>query len=120
MTVNVGGKYVKRGEQAVTTEKEEAENKINPSDYSCQILLENTTLEKADDKSFPTDAYRVLYNVDGKELLDVTRSGKQSNIFDMYYDQYGKGLKRIEYGSGTINPTQWGYKKPEKKRRRKG
>ena len=108
----------------VKTEKKEAEEKevdrFNPSDYSCQVLQENTTLEKADDKSFPTDAYRVWYNVDGKELLDVTRSAKKSNIFDMYYDKYKKDLKRIEYGSGTVNPTQWGYKKPEKKRRRKG
>ncbi len=119
MTVNIGGKHIKKGEQEVTEEKKE-ESKIDPSQYSCQILLENTTLEKSDDKSFPTDAYRVWYNVDGNELLDVTRSSKQVNIFDLYYDMYGKDLKRIEYGSGTINPSQWGYKKPEKKRRRKG
>tara|TARA_R100000234_G_C4880916_1_gene127323 strand:- start:88 stop:450 length:363 start_codon:yes stop_codon:yes gene_type:complete len=118
MTVNVGGKHIKRGEQ-VTTEKEAEENKIDPAEYSCQVLLENTTLEKADDKSFPTDAYRVWYNVDGNELLDVVRSHKQVNIFDMYYDRYGKNLKRIEYGSGTINPHQWGYKKPEKPKRKR-
>ena len=104
----------------MTTEKEAEENKIDPSLYSCQILLENTTLEKANDKSLPRDAFNVWYNVDGNELLDVTRSGKQVNIFDMYYDRYGKNLKRIEYGFGTVNPTQWGYKKPEKKKRRKG
>ena len=94
--------------------------RFNPSDYSCQILLENTTLEKADDKSFPSDAYLVWYNVEGNETLDVTRSAKKSNIFDMYYDKYKKDLKRIEYGPGTINPTQWGYKSPEKRKRRKG
>ena len=108
----------------VKTEKKAAEEKevkrFNPSDYSCQILLENTTLEKADDKSFPSDAYLVWYNVEGNETLDVTRSAKKSNIFDMYYDKYKKDLKRIDYGPGTINPTQWGYNKPEKKRRRKG
>ena len=119
MTVNVGGKHIKRGDQ-MTTEKEAEENKIDPSLYSCQILLENTTLEKANDKSLPRDAFNVWYNVDGNELLDVTRSGKQVNIFDMYYDKYGNGLKRIEYGFGTINPIQWGYKRPEKKKRRKG
>ena len=108
----------------VKTEKKAAEEKevkrFNPSDYSCQILLENTTLEKADDKSFPSDAYLVWYNVEGNETLDVTRSAKKSNIFDMYYDKYKKDLKRIEYGPGTINPTQWGYKSPEKRKRRKG
>ena len=101
-------------------EEQKEEDKINPADYSCQIILEKTTLEKANDKSLPRDAFNVWYNVDGNELLDVTRSGKQVNIFDMYYDRYGKNLKRIEYGFGTVNPTQWGYKKPEKKKRRKG
>ena len=118
MTVNVGGKHIKRGEK-VTTEKEADENKLDPSAYSCQILLERTTLQQANDKSLPRDAFNVWYNVDGKELLDVTRSGKQANIFDMYYDRYGKNLKRIEFGFGTINPTQWGYQQPEKKKRRR-
>ena len=108
----------------VKTEKKAAEEKkesrFNPSDYSCQILLENTTLQKANDKSLPTDGFLVWYNVDGNELLDVTRSGKKSNVFDMYYDKYGKDLKRIEWGFGAVNPSQWGYKKPEKKKRRKG
>ena len=120
MTINVGGKQIKRGEGEVAEEeKKEEENKINPSDYSCQILLEKTTLEKAKDKSLPRDGYLVWYNVEGKELLDVTRSGKQSNIFDMYYDKYGKELKRIEWGYGTINPSQCGHKQDEKKKKKK-
>ena len=69
-------------EKQVAEEKQE-ENKISPEEYSCQVLLEKTSLEKANDKSFPTDAYLVWYNVDGNELLDVTRSSKQSNIFDL-------------------------------------
>ncbi len=109
---------VKTEKQVAEEQKEE--DKINPADYSCQILLEKTSLEKANDKSLPRDAYLVWYNVDGNELLDVTRSGKQANIFDMYYDRYGKNLKRIEYGFGTVSPAQWGYKKTEKKKRRKG
>ena len=60
------------------------------------------------------------YTVDGKQLIDVTRSSKQSNIFDLFYDKYGKGaLQAIEWGYGTVNPSQWGYKQPEKKRGRK-
>ena len=51
--------------------------------------------------------------------MDVTRSAKMSNVFDYYYDRYGN-VKRIEYGYGAVNPTQWGYKQPEKKKRRKG
>jgi len=58
--------------------------------------------------------------VDGKEHLDVTRSEKMVNVFDMYYDRYGKGaVQKITYGHGTIRPNLWGAKPPEKKKRRK-
>ena len=119
MTVNVGGKQIKRGEQTVTEKKEE--EKFNPSDYSCEILLEKTTKEKADDRKLPSDAFNVTYMVEGETRLDVTRSGKMVNVFDLYYDKYGKGaVQRIDYGHGTVNPSQYGYKQPEKKKRRKG
>ena len=39
MSINVGGKEIRRGEQEVEEkEKKEEENKIDPSDYSCQVL----------------------------------------------------------------------------------
>ena len=121
MSVNVVGKEVKRGESKVSGEEKKEDDKLNPSDYSCEILLSKTTMDKAKDKKFPSDAFIVKYVFDGKECIDVTRSGKQSNVFDMYYDTYGKGsLNTIEWGYGTVNPSQYGYKSPEKKRRRKG
>ena len=99
-------------------EEKKEESKFNPSDYSVEILLEKTTFEKANDKKFPTDAFNVTYKVDGKECLDVARSSKQVNLFDFYYDKYGN-VKKIDYGFGNVNPTQWGYKQPEKKVRKK-
>ena len=99
-------------------EEKKEESKFNPSDYSVEILLEKTTFEKANDKKFPTDAFNVTYKVDGKECLDVARSSKQVNLFDFYYDKYGNVMK-IDYGFGNVSPTQWGYKKPEKKARKK-
>ena len=119
MSVNVGGKEVKRGETKVAGEEKKEDDKLNPSAYSCEIILSKTTMDKAKDKTFPSDAYLVWYNVDGSELLDLTRSAKKSNIFDMYYDKYSSDLKRIEYGHGTVNPSQWGYKSPYKKKRRR-
>ena len=107
-----------------TTEKAVApkkpEDKFKPSDYWCDIILEKTTREKAEDRSLPTDAFNGCYIVDGKEHLDVTRSEKMVNVFDMYYDRYGKGaVQKITYGHGTIRPNLWGVKPPEKKKRRK-
>ena len=107
-----------------TTEKAVApkkpEDKFKPSDYWCDIILEKTTKEKAEDRSLPTDAFNVTYVVEGETRLDVTRSEKMANVFDMYYDRYGKGsLKKIDYGSGTVRPNLWGVKQPPQKKARK-
>ena len=122
MTVNIGGKERSRGAEAVAAEQnKEEQSKINPSDYSCEVILEKTTVDKANDRKLPSDAFEVYYVVDGEERLDVTRSSKMVNVFDLYYTKYGKdSLKRIDYGQGSVNPSQWGYKEPQKKKRRKG
>ena len=107
-----------------TTEKAVApikpEDKFKPSDYWCEIVLEKTTKEKSLDRKLPSDAFNVTYVVEGETRLDVTRSEKMANIFDMYYDRYGKGaVQGITYGHGTIRPNLWGNKPPQKKKRRK-
>jgi len=99
---------------------ESESNQINPFDYSCQILLEKTTLEMANDKSFPNDARLIWYVVDGVEYIDLTRCKKTSGLFDMYYDKYGPGaVRKIDFGYGTINPKLWGYKSKDKDKKRK-
>ena len=122
MSINVGGQKRGRGAEAVAEEQPNKEqSKINPADYSCEVILEKTTKDKANDRKLPSDAFNIFYVVDGEERLDVTRSGKMVNVFDLYYDKYGKDcVKRIDYGQGTVNPSQWGYKEPQKKKRRKG
>lgn len=94
-------------------------NDVNPSDYGCQILLEKTTIDAANDKSFPNDARLIWYVVDGVEHVDLTRCSKTSKLFDMYYDKYGKGaVQKIDFGYGTVNPKLWGNK-PKKEKKRK-
>jgi hypothetical protein len=89
-------------------------------DYGCQILLEKTTLEKAKDKSHPTDARLISYVVDGVQYIDVTRCSKVSKLFDMYYDKYGSGaVQKIDFGYGTISPKLWGYVAPDSKKKKK-
>ena len=122
MSIQAGGTQRKRGAEAVADElKPKPEKKFDPSVYSCEIILEKTTLDKAQDRKLPTDAFNVTYVVEGETRLDVTRSGKMVNVFDMYYDRYGKDcVQKIDFGYGTVNPSQYGYKSPEKKKRRKG
>lgn len=92
--------------------------KILPREYGCEILLEKTTLEKAKDKSFPNDAYLIWYIDENQNYIDLVR-GTRVSIFDMYYDNYGPtAVQKIDFGYGRSNPKLWGYKQPEKKKRR--
>jgi hypothetical protein len=108
-----------------TIEREEVivewtqEEKLSiPPRYGCQILLENTTLEVAKDSSFPNDAYLIWYSVEGKTHIDLCR-GTRSRIFDLYYDKFGSGaIQKIDFGYGRTNPKLWGYKQPDKKKRK--
>ena len=103
-----------------TKKKEVSEPKLDGSKYSCQVILEKCTLEQAYDRSLPTDARLIRYKVDGKDFLDVTRSAKAVNIFDLYFDTYGKtAVKKIDFGYGTVAPSRWGYKTTAKKKKRR-
>lgn len=94
-------------------------NDVLPSKYGCQILFQDTTLEQVKDPSLPTDAYLVYYKFQEKICLDLCRGGKRADIFDFYYDKYGKdSLQKISWGYGKCNPRIWGYKSPEKKKRK--
>jgi hypothetical protein len=95
------------------------ENLILPHEYGCEVLLEKTTLEKAKDTSFPNDAYLIWYLDDDNQYIDLVRCRKKVNLFDMYYDKYGPGsVQKIDFGYGRTNPRLWGYKEPEKKKRK--
>jgi hypothetical protein len=94
------------------------EKNILPSNYGCDILLEKTTLDVAKDSSFPNDAYLIWYSIGEETFLDLVR-GTRVRIFDMYYDKYGsKAIQKIDFGYGRTNPKLWGYKQPEKKKKK--
>lgn len=94
-------------------------NPNDPSSYGCQVLLEKTDLDTANDKTFPNDAKLIWYIEDGKEYIDLVRCKKRVDLFDMYYDKYGKGaVQKIDFGYGTVNPKLWGYKSPDKKKKK--
>tara|TARA_Y100001973_G_C5167456_1_gene317000 strand:+ start:662 stop:1006 length:345 start_codon:yes stop_codon:yes gene_type:complete len=101
-------------------EETKPEKKFDTSVYSCEIILEKTTKEKAEDRKLPTDAFNITYVVEGETRLDVTRSEKMANIFDMYYDRYGKdAVQKIDYGHGTVRPNLWNVKSPTRQKKRR-
>jgi hypothetical protein len=107
----------------VEEKKKMAENKKNknnilPHEYGCDVLLEKTILEKTKDPSFPTDAYLIWYKEDGNNCIDLVR-GSRVRIFDFYYDRLGpNSIQKIDFGYGRVSPKLWGYKQPEKKKRK--
>jgi len=106
------------GEKNKMAENKSRVNKVLPSEYGCEILLEKTSLEKAKDTSFPNDAYLIWYVEDGNNCIDLVR-GSRVRIFDMYYDKFGPdSVQKIDFGYGRTSPKLWGYKQSERKKRK--
>jgi len=105
-------------EQSKTGNWTAAEKESTNEIYGCHILIDGGSYKDVCTKDAPNDAKIVTYEVDGKVCYDLTRSQKDVNLFDMYWDKFGKGLKSISFGHGTANPKTWGLKGPENKKRK--
>lgn len=90
-------------ESWTSSEKENSKKK-----YGVEIMIANGTWEQVNTKECPNDARIVTYVVDGETRYDLTRSQKAVSIFDMYWDKFRDGIKKIGYGQGTYNPKLWG------------
>ena len=106
------------GEEIITVEWTQEEKESLPPKYGCQILVEKASLQQQKDTSFPSDAYLVFYNIKDTSYVDICR-GTKIKIFDLYYDKFGPNVvTKIDWGYGRVNPKLWGYKTPEKKKRK--
>jgi hypothetical protein len=116
--VSVTYDVLKQEEETKMAEEKNLPKQILPHEYGCEIILQNTSVDIAKDSSFPNDAYLIWYVLDNVQYLDLVR-GKRVSIFDLYYDTYGKrAVQKIDFGYGRVNPKLWGYKQPEKKKKR--
>ena len=108
---------VKKEEKSTTSWTKEEKELIHT--YGCQLIAENATTEQLENKQLPTDTMIVSYKVEDKLYKDLCR-GTTVKIFDLYYDKFGKdSVQKIDYGYGTVNPSQWGYKAPSPKKKRR-
>lgn len=100
-------------------DSKKVDTKYLPHEYGCEVIFERATMIQAKDSSLPSDAYLIWYDVNDETFMDVTRCRKKSDLFDFYYDKYGPGsVRKIDFGYGRVNPKLWGYKSPEKKKKR--
>ncbi len=94
----------------------EEEKSLTKQRYGCTILMTDCHTSDANDRSLPTDAFLVEYQIDGETFYDITRTQKEVKLFDMYYDTFGKGLIKFRWTKGTIKPKLWGYNPREKEK----
>jgi hypothetical protein len=86
--------------------------------YNCQLIYSKATKEQVQDKSLPRDAYIIFYeDSSGVVSMDVCRSSKRVNLFDLYYDKFGN-VKNICFGYGNVSPKIWGEKSETSKKKR--
>jgi hypothetical protein len=94
-----------------------AEKETCKSRYGCEILIQDGSYAEVCTKDAPNDAYIVKYMLENKIHFDLTRGGR-IKLFDMYWDKFRENLKSIDFGYGRVSPKLWGYKSPEKKKRK--
>ena len=82
-----------------------------------KIIHEACDPELSKDKSLPYTAYLVKYLKEGQVTYNITNCGKQTELFDHYYDTYKKDFIRFDQAEGRINPKMWGNKPPEEKKK---
>jgi len=61
----------------------------------------------AQDRSLPYTAYLVEYLQDGMTHFDIVISGKKSEIFDHYWDNYRNDFVTFTQTEGRVNPKLW-------------
>ena len=105
----------KEKKELIWTSQEKENHK---SEYGCEIVIENGTLDQVSTTNAPTDACIVTYEYNGKVCRDLTR-GARVKLFDMYYDKFKSQLVSISYGRGNIKPSLWQYQQPKPKKKRR-
>lgn len=83
----------------------------------CQVVQVDCDKKAAKDKTLPKNSYLVTYLIDTKLTHDIVICRKRSDVFDMYWDKYRKELKSIEWTDGNVDPRNWEYRPPEKKKK---
>lgn len=80
------------------------------------ILHKECESELAKDKKLPRDSYLIGYFDDDTLKYDISR-GSRTELFDYYYDRYGK-VNSIIWTDGTVSPKLYDYTPKETKKRK--
>ena len=83
------------------------------------IIHKDCDKSAAKNIQLPINSYLVTYISENKETYDVVQASGRVQIFDYYYDTYGKGnILDIRWTDGKVNPKVYGYVPKETKKKR--
>ena len=83
-------------------------------------LHENCNPQEDNNTKLPYTAYLIWYKVEDEIRYDIAVGDKQVDVFDAYYDKYGKdGFIGMKQSEGRIQPNRWNVAPPPPKRRKK-
>jgi len=83
------------------------------------LIHKNCDPSVTNNKSLPRNSYLVTYLEDKETRFDIVQANSFVEVFDNYYDQYGKGsILNIKWSEGTINPKSYNYQIKDKKQKR--
>tara|TARA_B100000902_G_scaffold262884_1_gene249096 strand:- start:2205 stop:2462 length:258 start_codon:yes stop_codon:yes gene_type:complete len=73
----------------------------------CKILHGDCDATLGQDRSLPYTAFLVEYLQDGITKFDIVTAAKQVDIFDDYWDKYGRDFINMTQTEGRVNPKMW-------------
>ena len=73
----------------------------------CKIIHKDCDPSLCQDRSLPYTAFMIEYKEGGISKFDIASGAKQVDIFDHYYDKYGKNFLDMKQSEGRINPKLW-------------
>jgi hypothetical protein len=91
----------------------------NLKKYRISLFKESCSIEDSLNPDMPYDVYLVVYHFNDSECMDLVRCAKTVDIFDAYYDKFGKeSIKKIKQSAGKINPKLFSTKQESKSKSR--
>ena len=83
-------------------------------------LHENCNPQEDNNTKLPYTAYLIWYKVEDQIRYDIAMGDKQVDVFDAYWDKYGKdGFIGMKQSEGRVQPNRWNVAPPPPKKRKR-
>ena len=83
-------------------------------------LHENCNPQEDNNTKLPYTAYLIWYKVEDEIRYDIAMGDKQVDVFDAYWDKYGKdGFIGMKQSEGRVQPNRWNVAPPPPKKRKR-